>query len=301
LFLRDFAAIARRRWILVLVGIVMSAGMAVGGWFVASPTYQITAAVLLLPPNSTVPEEGNPLLQLGGLDVSVDLLSKSLTDQQVTKDVEAIAPNAEFEIGADPNSSAPILRIQVRDKSGSTAERIRDMLVGMVPSRLRQIQDAVGVTAKNRVTTSVLVSDNTAEPVGRDKLQAAVIGGAAGVVLWTVLIVLIDGAILRRGRRTARAAASGAGAAEPDAAVSPDTEAGPVAAGDGPSGEDSPVSRSALGPDATDAPSEAEPTRHRHRVRGRRAASGAVQDQEASVPADPPTTGEEPARVEAEL
>lgn len=201
MFLRDFGAAARRRWILVLIGLVMSAGMAAAGWLITRPTYQITAAMLLLPPKSTVPSDGNPLLQLGGLDLTVDLLGQSLSDQAVTEQIKQISPNAEFEVGADPNSSGPILRIQVRDKSEAKAAEIRDLLVELAPTRLTDIQNGVGVTTRNRVTISVLVSDQVAEPVGRDKLQAAVIAGGGGLVLWAVVIALVDTALLRRAAR----------------------------------------------------------------------------------------------------
>ena len=172
MFLKNLAAVAKRRWVLVLIGLVASIGMAFGGWSLAKPTYEVTAAVLLLPPSSTVPEEGNALLQLGGLDLTVDLLGKSLSDQAVTKELEALSPTAVFEVGPDPSSSGPILMIRVRDKSPSMTIRIRDMLVGMAPTRLLALQNAVGVPTRNRVTTSLLVSDAFAEPGWRECVHA---------------------------------------------------------------------------------------------------------------------------------
>ena len=87
MYLSNLAMMVRRRWILAIVGLGLTAGLAVAGYFVAKPTYQATASILLLPPATTVPAEGNPFLQLGGLDLTVDLLGKALSDQGVTQQI----------------------------------------------------------------------------------------------------------------------------------------------------------------------------------------------------------------------
>jgi len=214
LYLSNLAMIVRRRWILALLGLALTAGLAVAGYYIAKPTYQATASVLLLPPASTVPAEGNPFLQLGGLDLTVDLLGKALSDQAVTRQIEEVSATAEAEVGADPSSSGPILRIQVQDKSPASALEVRDQLVAMVPPRLAELQSAVGVDGGNRVTSSVLVVDDVAEPVGRDRLVGAVVGGIVGLGLSLILLVLTDNVLLRREERRAQAQAQAQAQAE---------------------------------------------------------------------------------------
>jgi len=289
LFLKNLAAVAKRRWVLVLIGLVASIGMAFGGWSLAKPTYEVTAAVLLLPPSSTVPEEGNALLQLGGLDLTVDLLGKSLSDQAVTKELEALSPTAVFEVGPDPSSSGPILMIRVRDKSPSMTIRIRDMLVGMAPTRLLALQNAVGVPTRNRVTTSLLVSDAFAEPVGRDKLQGAVLGGAIGLVLFAMVIVLVDSALLRRtARRALRPPRTQDDEDEPDTASGDTSASRPVDLVDPESERAQP-----------DAQSSGQGRRRRRRsVREQETVPEAIGDGSPWVVEDP---RQEAARVEAEI
>lgn len=206
MYLSNLAMIIRRRWVLALLGLGLSAALAVAGYFVAKPTYQATASILLLPPASTVPAEGNPFLQLGGLDLTVDLVGKALSDQAVTQQIEDLSPTAEVEVGSDPSSSGPILRIQVQDKTEAAALEIRDLLVAMTPSRLAELQSNVGVDGSNRVTSSVLVVDAIAEPVGRDRLVGAVVGGFVGLGLSLILLAVIDNALLRRKARRAERA-----------------------------------------------------------------------------------------------
>ncbi|KQP73834.1 hypothetical protein ASF40_00140 [Microbacterium sp. Leaf288] len=135
----------------------------------------------------------------------MDLLGKALSDQAVTRQIEAASPTAEAEVGPDPSSSGPIVRIQVQDKSEASALEVRDLLVAMVPPRLAELQSAVGVDGRNRVTSSVLVVDADAEPVGRDKLVGAVVGGIVGLGLSLILLVLLDNVLLRREARRIRA------------------------------------------------------------------------------------------------
>lgn len=216
MYLSNLAMMVRRRWILAIVGLGLTAGLAVAGYFVAKPTYQATASILLLPPATTVPAEGNPFLQLGGLDLTVDLLGKALSDQAVTQQIEELSPTAEAEVGADPSSSGPILRIQVQDKSEEAAIEVRDVLVDMAPARLADLQSTVGVDGGNRVTSSVLVVDAVAEPVGRDRLVGAVIGGFIGLGLSLILLAVVDNVLLRREARRAGRRPVDADGSDPD-------------------------------------------------------------------------------------
>ena len=265
LYLSNLAMIVRRRWILALVGLVLTAGLAVAGYFIAKPTYQATASILLLPPASTVPAEGNPFLQLGGLDLTVDLLGTALSDQAITRQLEEVSPTVETEVGADPRSSGPILRIQVQDKSEASALEVRDLLVAMVPPRLADMQSAVGVDGGNRVTSSVLVVDAVAEPVGRDRLVGAVVGGLVGLGLSLVLLVLIDSILLRREARRAAAAA------EDEPGVAEDADVHGV----------EPVRESGASPQASNG---TEPPRGAHR---RRRSTGESADAEPAAAASP--------------
>jgi hypothetical protein len=63
------------------------------------------------------------------------------------------------------------------------------------------MQQALGVSSKDRVTTSVLTLDVEAEEVGKNRLRAAVVAGAGGLVMTLVAATLWDARRLRRPRR----------------------------------------------------------------------------------------------------
>ncbi|MGV8849593.1 MAG: hypothetical protein ACOH16_08605 [Propionibacteriaceae bacterium] len=198
----EFFAVLRRRWLLVLVGFLMTVGLSGAAYMFFKPTYEVTGTVLLLPPPSSADNGSvNPYLQLGGLRQAVDLVGVALSDQATQIELKAMSKDVEFTVQADVRTSSPLLVIDVKDSSPETAMRIRDLLVARVPLRLEAMQQALGVSAKDRVTTSVLTLDVEAEEVGKNRLRAAVVAAAGGLVMTLGAATLWDARRLRRPRR----------------------------------------------------------------------------------------------------
>jgi uncharacterized protein involved in exopolysaccharide biosynthesis len=202
----DLVGVLRRRWLLVLVGVLMTIGLSGAGYVLFKPTYEITATVLLLPPAPTAPANGtpnNPYLQLSGLQQVVDLVGVSLTDQATQVELKAISKDVDYTVKADTRTNSPLIVIDVKDSSPETAVRIRDILVARVPVRLAAMQETLAVSAKDRVTSTVLTLDGQAEEVGKNRLRAAVVAGALGLALTLVAATVWDEHRLRHPRRRA--------------------------------------------------------------------------------------------------
>lgn len=200
--LGEFFEVLRRRWLLVLIGFLMTVGLSGAAYMFFKPTYEVMGTVLLLPPASAaVNGSVNPYLQLGGLRQAVDLVGVALSDQSTQLELRAISKDVEFTVQADVRTSSPLLVIDVKDSSPETAVRIRDLLVARVPLRLEEMQQALGVSPKDRVTTSVLTLDVEAVEVGKNRLRAAVVAAAGGLVMTLGAATLWDARRLRRPRR----------------------------------------------------------------------------------------------------
>lgn len=223
MLLSEVTGTIRRRWALILVGLLMTSGLVYASTIVVKPTYEATASLLLLPPASSLDTETNPntnpYLGLDGLRLTVDLLGVAMSDQQSTSAMQELSPTVEFTTAADPRNSGPILLIEVWDHSPRSALAIRDAILENTPPRLAALQEEVGVTEVDQVTSTVLASDSEAEPVGSDQLRAIVIALALGLGLTALAVAAIDGALLRRaatGRRSRRSLrTSGTPAADP--------------------------------------------------------------------------------------
>jgi len=200
----DFFGALRRRWLLVLVGVLLTAGLSGGAYWFFKPTYEVTGTVLLLPPPSSAANgSSNPYLQLGGLQQAVDLVGVSLSDQASQLEMKDISKDVEFTVKADVQTSSPLLVIDVKDSSPDTAIRIRDLLVARVPVQLESMQQSLSVSPKDRVTSTVVTLDAQALEVGRNRLRAGVLAGVLGLGLTMVVAAMWDARKLRQSPRRA--------------------------------------------------------------------------------------------------
>jgi uncharacterized protein involved in exopolysaccharide biosynthesis len=201
----DLLGVLRRRWLLVIVGILLTAGLSGGAYVTFKPTYEVTATVLMLPPAPQTPGTGstNPYLQLSGLQQVVDLVGVSLTDQAKTLELEAISKDVEFTVKADTRTDSPLLVIDVKDSSPETAVAIRDNLVASVPVRLAEMQQALAVSQRDQVTSTVLTLDAQPEEIGKNRVRAAVVAGGLGLALALVAATVWDAHRIRHPRRQA--------------------------------------------------------------------------------------------------
>jgi uncharacterized protein involved in exopolysaccharide biosynthesis len=201
----DFFGALRRRWLLVLIGFLMTVGLSGAAYMFFKPTYEITGTVLLLPPPSTSTTESvNPYLRLGGLEQIVDLVGVSLSDQAAQQEFKAMSKDVDFTVMADVRTSSPLLVVDVKDSSPETALRIRDILVARVPVRVDAMQKEIYVESKDRVTTTVVTLDGQAEEVGKNRLRAAVVAGGGGLALTLLVAALWDARRVRHPRRRRR-------------------------------------------------------------------------------------------------
>lgn len=201
----DLLGVLRRRWLLVMVGILLTAGLSGGAYVTFKPTYEVTATVLMLPPAPQTPVTGstNPYLQLSGLQQVVDLVGVSLTDQAKTLELEAISKDVEFTVKADTRTDSPLLVIDVKDSSPETAVAIRDNLVASVPVRLAEMQQALAVSQRDQVTSTVLTLDAQPKEIGKNRVRAAVVAGGLGLALALAAATVWDAHRIRHPRRQA--------------------------------------------------------------------------------------------------
>ena len=225
----DFFGALRRRWLLVLIGFLMTVGLSGVAYIFIKPTYEITGTVLLLPPPVTSETESvNPYLRLGGLQQIVDLVGVSLSDQAAQQEFKAISQDVDFTVRADVRTSSPLLVVDVKDSSPETASRIRDILVARVPVRVEAMQKQLNIDSKDWVTTTVVTLDGQAEEVGKNRLRAAVVAGVGGLSLTLLVASLWDARRLRHPRRRRRRKKT----PEPARASTPSAEATVEPAGD---------------------------------------------------------------------
>ncbi|MFS2280447.1 hypothetical protein V2S04_06430 [Microbacterium sp. OR21] len=200
----DMMGALRRRWYVLVAGLLIAVAAAYGAWTVVKVDYTRTATQLMLPGPGTIPEDANPFLYVGGLSQAADVLTRKMGSPDVLADVTETYPDAEITVTRDPLSSGPVLLITAVSESDADAGRAVDELVTLTDTTLREIQSTEGIPDDERITLVTLTQDEKGV-VGMKNRMVAAGGAAVGVgVLTLLLVALIDGLARSRSRRRGR-------------------------------------------------------------------------------------------------
>jgi hypothetical protein len=230
--LRDLLGAVRRRWYVVIVGLLLTAGMCVGATKLVPVEYTAGSSVLLLPPNSTVGTGGNPYLSLGGLQGAVDVLGRAMTSEQVVTELTGGSPDETYTFEADATTSGPLLVLAVKSRSSDGALGLMQSVLDRAPTVLRDLQTEVNAPTESLITMSVIAQDSTVEVDRKSQLRALIVVLAVGLALTFFATLLFDTAVRRRGRAVPAPApgsvdgAPGTGSMPPVAAARPDQATG---------------------------------------------------------------------------
>jgi len=96
----DMMGALRRRWYVLVVGLLVAVAAAYGAWSVVKVDYTRTATQLMLPGPGTIPEDANPFLYVGGLSQAADVLTRKMGSPDVIADVTDAYPDADITITA---------------------------------------------------------------------------------------------------------------------------------------------------------------------------------------------------------
>lgn len=234
----------RRRWYIVIPGLLLAMATAVGAWFVVDPGYERSATQLLLPGARSMPEEGNPFLFLGGLTNAADVLVRAVGSENVQNEIEQDHPGVEVEITRDGSTAGPVILITVTAPTDADAGVVLETLVARTSEVLEQLQIEEGITAENRMTVLPVTIDETSVPQQRDRYLAVALAGIGVALLVILAASLVDGLVLQRRRRGASATADDAeasvdlGRREPGPGADLDLERRPARAADARAADD---------------------------------------------------------------
>jgi len=196
--------VLRRRWILAVLGILLTSGLAALTPRVVPPEYAVTASVLLLPPVRTSEPGANPYLSLGGLTGPTEVLARALADPVVAKELKAAGASGEYTVARDFNTSAPVLVVTAQDKTVVGATRTTDLVLERLPRTLRELQASINVAPEAMITSAVINHDAKPEILRKPLIRALLLVVVAGLVLTLTIAGIVDGILIRRPSRRRR-------------------------------------------------------------------------------------------------
>jgi len=137
----DVLPLLRRRWYIVLPGLLLAVAAVVGAWGFVGPQYERTGTQMLLPGAANLPEGStNPFLFISGLQLPADVLVQSVGGPDGLAAILADFPDSEVVVERAAGS-APIVRTIVTSPSDAEAEELLSLVMAHSVSVLEEPHD----------------------------------------------------------------------------------------------------------------------------------------------------------------
>lgn len=200
----------RRRWYILVVGLIVTGGLVSAAWRFSPPEYSAAGTALLLPAKTQDNGIDNPLLQLETLGAPASIVVARLDGKDAHERILQSNPTAEYTVVLDPDLRGPAILITATDKTPEGAMSALGHALDAVPESLKTLQDELSVPDIARVGSMRLTIDTeaTAQTSATTRTLVAALGVGLGLTVGAA--VGLD-AILER-----RRASGGRDPAQPD-------------------------------------------------------------------------------------
>ncbi|SER91336.1 hypothetical protein SAMN05443377_11811 [Propionibacterium cyclohexanicum] len=188
----------RRRWYVLVVGVLVGAGLAALTWASFPLTYERRSSQVLLPGPGTVPADNNPYFYLGGLAQAADVIVLAVGSDNVRRGIAAEFPAASFEVSRDPTTAGPVILITVDARSDEVASRVLQRLLDTTAVELKRLQEADEVAPENQITVTVISQDQQGVVKRRNQMVATAGVGGLTMLMALIAAALVDGLSRRR-------------------------------------------------------------------------------------------------------
>ena len=203
--------LSRHRLVVGLVGL-LSVGGLVAVLLAWPPTYQATAAVVLLNPppvpsasvaSPSIPAQyQNPFVQFNDLSVVVDIIVRVTSTEGAKASLKAKGFSGTFEIAANRDFyRGPIIDVAAESSSQTDAINGTRLLTKEIQDQLLSLQAAQGTDSRYFIKTGTVVGADRATTVFTGTVRILVAVGGFGVLLTIGSGLLADFLSRRRSER----------------------------------------------------------------------------------------------------
>jgi hypothetical protein len=192
--LAEIFRVMRRRWYVLLPGLLLTAGLIVGVALVVPVTYQSQSTVVLLnSQKATTAYDGNPFLSTQtSLTGMADSLARNLNSDGSLRDLKSRGATGTFAAKLADNAQGPLLWLTVTGTDKAAVLASDKILTAYAKERLDlfQKQQSVAPKAMIRMTTIVPPQDPVAQT--KTRIEYLVMAGCLGLVLSLVAVFYVE-------------------------------------------------------------------------------------------------------------
>ncbi|WP_225847070.1 chain length determinant protein [Streptomyces sp. HPF1205] len=207
--LAEIFRVMRRRWYVLLPGLLLTAGLVTGAYLRVPLTYQSQSTVVLLnSQKATVAFDGNPFLSTQtSLTGMADSLARNLNSDASVADLRAEGASGSTLAKIADNAQGPLMWLTATGTDKAAVLHTDRLLTAYAAKRLEQFQVQQSVAPKAMIRMATVVPPQI--PVAKTKTRTEYLVLAA---LMGIVISLVATFWFEASRRPARAAAAGTAA-----------------------------------------------------------------------------------------
>jgi capsular polysaccharide biosynthesis protein len=199
--LAEIFRVMRRRWYILLPGLLLTVGLAVGVALTVPVTYQSQSTVILLnSEKATEAYDGNPFLSTQtSLTGMADGLARNLNSDGSVRELKSRGATGTFETKLADNAQGPLMWLTVTGTDKAAVLSSDKILTAYAKERLQEFQDEQSVGSKAMIRMSTIVPPQNPVAQTKTRLQYMVMAGGLGLVLSLVAVFYVEA---RRRNRT---------------------------------------------------------------------------------------------------
>ena len=225
--LAEIFRVMRRRWYVLLPGLLLTVGLTVGVALTVPVTYQSQSTVVLLnSEKATVAYDGNPFLSTQtSLTGMADSLARNLNSDVSVRELKSRGATGTFEAKLADNAQGPLMWLTVTGTDEKAVLSSARILTAYAKERLGEFQKQQSVEQNAMIRMTTIVAPQNPAAQTKTRLEYMIMAGGLGLVL--SLVATFYAEARRRPRPAVREEepAQPATDPEPEPATATDTEA----------------------------------------------------------------------------
>lgn len=192
--LAEIFRVMRRRWYVLLPGLLLTAGLIAGVVVLVPVTYQSQSTVVLLnSQKATVAYDGNPFLSTQtSLTGMADSLARNLNSDASVRELKSRGASGTFEAKLADNAQGPLLWLTVTGTDKAAVLSSDRILTAYAKDRLEQFQEQQSVAPQAMIRLTTIVSPQPPVAQTKTRLQYLIMAGGLGLVLSLVAVFYVE-------------------------------------------------------------------------------------------------------------
>jgi len=199
--LAEIFRVMRRRWYVLLPGLLLAAGLTVAVALVVPVTYQSQSTVVLLnSQKATRAYDGNPFLSTQtSLTGMADSLARNLNSDASIRALKSRGATGTFEAKLADNAQGPLMWLTVTGTDESSVLASDRILTAYAKERLEAFQEQQSVDENAMIRMMTIVASQNPVAQTKTRLEYMIMAGGAGFVISMIATFYVEARKRSRG------------------------------------------------------------------------------------------------------